>query len=105
MFQLLWIIIVGLVLGVLARMILRGKQPIPIWLTILMGMGGAWLGNGVSGWLGVRNTTGVDWIRHALQLGFAVALVALATSIWVNRHNGRHGHTGGRTSGRYPQHH
>ncbi|GAA1991124.1 GlsB/YeaQ/YmgE family stress response membrane protein [Catenulispora subtropica] len=85
MFQLLWIIILGLILGVLARLILSGKQDIPIWLTVLAGMGGAWLGNAVAGWIGVRHTGGVDWIRHALQLGFAVALVALASSLWAGR--------------------
>jgi uncharacterized membrane protein YeaQ/YmgE (transglycosylase-associated protein family) len=90
MFQLLWIIIVGFVLGVLARLLLRGKQDIPLWLTVLMAMGGAWLGNAVSGWIGVRNTTGIDWIRHLLQVGFAMVLVALASSLWAGRHTARH---------------
>lgn len=85
MFQLLWILLVGLILGALARLILSGKQDIPVWLTMLAGVGGAWLGNAVSGWIGVRHTGGVDWIRHALQLGFAVALVALAASLWAGR--------------------
>jgi len=103
MFQLLWIIIVGFILGALARLILRGRQPIPVWLATVMGMLGAWLGNGVAGWIGVRNTTGVDWIRHLLQLGFAVALVALASSMWVNHHNTTGGTRTTRT-GRHPQH-
>ena len=85
MFQLLWILIVGLILGVLARLILSGKQNIPIWLTVLAGVGGALLGNAVSGWIGVRHTGGVDWIRHLLQLGFAVALVALASGLYARR--------------------
>ncbi|GAA2021461.1 GlsB/YeaQ/YmgE family stress response membrane protein [Catenulispora yoronensis] len=85
MFQLLWILILGLVLGALARLVLSGKQDIPIWLTTLVGIGGAWLGNGVSGWIGVRHTGGVDWIRHGLQLGCAVVLVAVASSLWAGR--------------------
>ena len=85
MFQLLWIVIFGLILGALARLLLSGKQEIPIWLTVLAGVVGAWLGNAVSGWIGVRHTGGVDWIRHALQLGFAVGLVALASSLWAGR--------------------
>jgi len=85
MFQLLWILILGLVLGALARLVLSGKQDIPIWLTTLAGVAGAWLGNGVAGWIGVEHTGGVDWIRHALQLGCAVALVALASSLWMGR--------------------
>jgi len=89
MFQLLWILIVGLILGALARLVLSGKQDIPIWLTMLAGVGGAWLGNAVSGWIHVRHTGGVDWIRHGLQLGFAVALVALATSLYAGRRTAR----------------
>ncbi|MBW8806620.1 MAG: GlsB/YeaQ/YmgE family stress response membrane protein [Catenulisporales bacterium] len=85
MFQLLWILIVGLILGALARLILSGNQDIPVWLTVLAGVGGAWLGNGVAGWIGVNHTGGVDWIRHALQLGLAVALVALVSSLWAGR--------------------
>ena len=90
MFQLLWIIIVGLVLGVIAKLILPGKQAIPIWLTIILGILGAWLGNAVSGWIGVRHTSGVDWIRHLLQIGFAVALVAVASPWWGNRSARKH---------------
>ncbi|MFJ3788853.1 GlsB/YeaQ/YmgE family stress response membrane protein [Kitasatospora sp. NPDC090091] len=83
MFQLLWILLIGFVLGVLARLLLRGPQAIPWWLTMLLGAGGALLGNAVAGWIGVRNTSGIDWIRHALQLGFAVALVALVAPAWT----------------------
>ncbi|MFF9641362.1 GlsB/YeaQ/YmgE family stress response membrane protein [Kitasatospora aureofaciens] len=82
MFQLLWILLIGFVLGVLAKLILRGPQSIPWWLTMLLGAAGAWLGNAVSGWIGVRHTSGIDWIRHILQLAFAVALVALVAPAW-----------------------
>jgi uncharacterized membrane protein YeaQ/YmgE (transglycosylase-associated protein family) len=85
MFQILWIVIVGLILGALARLILPGRQAIPIWLTILLGIAGAALGNGAAGWIGVRNTSGIDWIRHVLQVGFSVALVALIAPWWSNR--------------------
>ena len=37
----LWAIIVGLVLGMLAKAILPGKQHSPIWLTTIFGMIGA----------------------------------------------------------------
>ncbi|MEU8510399.1 GlsB/YeaQ/YmgE family stress response membrane protein [Kitasatospora sp. NPDC048722] len=82
MFQLLWILLIGCVLGLLARLLLRGPQAIPWWLTIVLGALGAWLGNAVSGWLGVRHTSGIDWIRHILQLAFAVALVAAVAPAW-----------------------
>ncbi|GAA4986172.1 GlsB/YeaQ/YmgE family stress response membrane protein [Kitasatospora paranensis] len=85
MFQLLWILLIGFILGVLAKLILRGPQSIPWWLTMLLGAAGALLGNAVSGWIGVRHTSGIDWIRHLLQVGFAVLLVAVVAPVWSRR--------------------
>lgn len=79
----LWAIIVGLVLGVLARAILPGRQHIPLWLTTIYGILGAILGNAVAGWIGVRHTSGVDWVRHLLQLAGAVLIVALGTPMYA----------------------
>lgn len=78
----LWAIIVGLVLGLIAKAIIPGKQSLPLWLTLICGMGGSALGNGVSRWLGVRNTKGIDWTRHVLQLVGAIVLVALGDALW-----------------------
>ncbi|MQS16652.1 GlsB/YeaQ/YmgE family stress response membrane protein [Streptomyces kaniharaensis] len=82
MFQILWILLIGLVLGILAKLILPGRQAIPWWLTMLLGAAAALLGNAAAGWIGVRHTGGVDWIRHLLQVGFAVVVVALAAPLW-----------------------
>jgi uncharacterized membrane protein YeaQ/YmgE (transglycosylase-associated protein family) len=89
MFQIIWIVIVGAVLGVLARMLLPGKQAIPFWLTVLLGMAGALLGNLVAGWIGVRHTGGVDWIRHLLQLVGALVLVGGGAAFWAGSHQER----------------
>ncbi|GAA1218245.1 hypothetical protein GCM10009665_05180 [Kitasatospora nipponensis] len=88
MFQLIWIIIIGLVLGLLARLLLRGPQSIPLWLTTVLGALGALLGNAVAGWIGVRHTSGIDWIRHLLQIGFAIGLVAFVSPLYVNAKRG-----------------
>lgn len=85
MFQIVWILIIGLVLGLLARLLLRGPQAIPLWLTVVLGAVGALLGNAVAGWIGVRHTSGIDWIRHLLQIGFAVVLVGLVSPAWNRR--------------------
>ncbi|WP_371502164.1 GlsB/YeaQ/YmgE family stress response membrane protein [Kitasatospora sp. NBC_00374] len=85
MFQLLWILLIGFVLGVLAKLILRGPQSIPWWLTMLLGALGALVGNLVAGWIGVAHTSGIDWIRHLLQIGFAVLFVALVAPAWGRR--------------------
>jgi uncharacterized membrane protein YeaQ/YmgE (transglycosylase-associated protein family) len=88
-FQIVWILIIGLVLGLLARMLLRGRQAIPLWLTMLLGIVGALLGNAVAGWIGVRHTSGVDWLRHLLQVLFSMLLVGLVSPAWSRRRVGR----------------
>ncbi|MEU8584549.1 GlsB/YeaQ/YmgE family stress response membrane protein [Streptomyces abikoensis] len=87
----LWAIVVGLVLGLIAKAIIPGKQQIPLWLTILLGLAGALLGNWLAGVLGVRHTNGIDWIRHLLQLLGAVILVAIGDRLWVGVRGERRG--------------
>ncbi|MFE2038757.1 GlsB/YeaQ/YmgE family stress response membrane protein [Streptomyces scopuliridis] len=78
----LWVIIVGLVLGLIARALIPGKQHIPLWLTILCGILGSFLGNAAAGWIGVAETKGVDWTRHVLQLIGAIVIVFLGDMLW-----------------------
>lgn len=80
----LWAIIAGLVLGVLARAVIPGRQRIPLWLTVIFGILGGLLGNAVAAWAGVHHTRGVDWLRHGLQLAGAVLIVALGSPLWAS---------------------
>jgi uncharacterized membrane protein YeaQ/YmgE (transglycosylase-associated protein family) len=73
----LWAIIVGFVLGLLAKAIIPGKQHLPLWLMTILGIGGALLGNWLAMGFGIEETRGFDWGRHALQLAAAVVLVLL----------------------------
>ncbi|WP_353941735.1 GlsB/YeaQ/YmgE family stress response membrane protein [Streptomyces sp. HUAS MG91] len=80
----LWAIIVGLVLGLIAKAILPGKQQIPLWLTTVFGIIGSVLGNWAATGLGVNDTKGIDWIRHLLQLIGAVVVVAVGDMAWTS---------------------
>ncbi|MCX4678181.1 GlsB/YeaQ/YmgE family stress response membrane protein [Streptomyces sp. NBC_01433] len=80
----LWAIIVGLVLGLIAKAILPGKQNIPLWLTTVFGIIGSVLGNAVATWIGVNDTKGIDWTRHVLQLIGAVAVVGVGDMLWAS---------------------
>ncbi|MFD5893338.1 MULTISPECIES: GlsB/YeaQ/YmgE family stress response membrane protein [unclassified Streptomyces] len=78
----LWAIIVGLVLGLIAKAIIPGKQQIPLWLTTVFGILGSILGNAAAGWLGVEDTKGIDWTRHVLQLIGAIIVVGVGDMLW-----------------------
>ncbi|MGW1159977.1 GlsB/YeaQ/YmgE family stress response membrane protein [Streptomyces sp. NPDC002513] len=80
----LWAIIVGFVLGLLAKLILPGKQHSPLWLTTIMGMIGGIVGNAIARAIGIAETRGIDWGRHGLQLAAAVVLVFLGETVYMS---------------------
>ncbi|MEU6402013.1 GlsB/YeaQ/YmgE family stress response membrane protein [Streptomyces sp. NPDC046985] len=73
----LWAIIVGLVLGLIAKAVVPGKQHSPLWLTTVFGILGALVGNAAARAAGVAETRGIDWTRHAFQLVAALIIVFL----------------------------
>ncbi|MBL7501775.1 GlsB/YeaQ/YmgE family stress response membrane protein [Frankia sp. CNm7] len=85
MFQVIGILISGLIIGVVARMVLRGKQNIPIWLTVVAGIIGALIGNTIASIIDVRDTDGFDWIRHILQIAAAAVAVLVLERVWAAR--------------------
>jgi uncharacterized membrane protein YeaQ/YmgE (transglycosylase-associated protein family) len=88
-FQAIWIVVGGLIVGLIAKALVPGRQSIPLWLTVLLGIVGALIGNFIAAAIGVRNTGGIDWIRHILQIGVAVALVAIVAPMWMSRRSTR----------------
>jgi uncharacterized membrane protein YeaQ/YmgE (transglycosylase-associated protein family) len=71
-------IIVGLIIGALGRLVLPGKQDIPIWLTALVGIVAALIGSAIVGSL--RDTNGIDWIEILVQVVLAAVGVAIVSS-------------------------
>ncbi|MCZ7440062.1 GlsB/YeaQ/YmgE family stress response membrane protein [Micromonospora sp. WMMC241] len=78
-------IIIGLVIGALGRLVVPGKQNIPIWLTLVIGVVAAILGTLVAGLFGVDDTAGIDWIELLLQVLFAAAGVYIAAGAYGRR--------------------
>jgi uncharacterized membrane protein YeaQ/YmgE (transglycosylase-associated protein family) len=72
-------IIVGLIIGALGRLVLPGKQDIPIWLTIVVGVVAALIGSAIVG--GLRDTSGFDWIETIVQVVLAAVGVALVSGV------------------------
>ena len=78
-------IIIGAIIGVLARLVLPGRQNIPIWLTIVVGIVAALIGSVLAEVLGVKETNGFDWIEFFFQLVLAVIGVALVSGTSMRR--------------------
>ena len=70
-------IIIGLIIGALGRLVVPGRQPIPIWLTIVIGIAAALIGTWIAYALGVGSTPGIDWIELLLQIALAAVGVML----------------------------
>jgi uncharacterized membrane protein YeaQ/YmgE (transglycosylase-associated protein family) len=78
-------IIVGLIIGALGRLVLPGRQSIPLWLTVLIGIGAALLGTAIARATGVADTNGVDWIEVFIQVVLAAIGVALVSGLYGRR--------------------
>ena len=78
-------IIIGLIIGALGRLVVPGKQNIPIWLTMLIGVVAAILGTLIAGAIGVADTRGIDWIELILQVAFAAVGVAIVGGVTARR--------------------
>ena len=73
-------IVVGALVGALGRLAVPGRQRLAVWLTVVIGILAALAGTAaVAGAVGLTDTSGVDWIELALQVGIAAGGVALAT--------------------------
>ena len=74
-------LIVGLVIGALGRLVVPGRQSIPIWLTMLIGVGAALLGTVIARSMGLADTSGFDWTELLIQVILAAVGVALVVGI------------------------
>jgi uncharacterized membrane protein YeaQ/YmgE (transglycosylase-associated protein family) len=85
-------IIIGAIIGGLARLILPGKQNIPIWLTIVVGIVAAFVGTAIARAVGIPTvTSGIDWLELLVQLVVAVIGVAVVAGIYSRRSVGHQG--------------
>ncbi|MGW2516806.1 GlsB/YeaQ/YmgE family stress response membrane protein [Streptomyces sp. NPDC001617] len=69
-------ILIGIIIGVLGRLVVPGRQHIGILLTILVGIVAALLGAAIANAFGVADTKGIDWIEWLIQIGLAALGVA-----------------------------
>jgi uncharacterized membrane protein YeaQ/YmgE (transglycosylase-associated protein family) len=89
-------ILIGIVVGVLGRLVLPGKQPIGMLVTILVGIVSAFLGTALARAIGIPTATnGVDWLELLVQVIVAALGVALVASLMGRRRTGLMGRRSG----------
>jgi uncharacterized membrane protein YeaQ/YmgE (transglycosylase-associated protein family) len=83
------VIIAGIIIGLLGKFFAPGdRDNIPLWLTVVCGVGGVIIGYYLAAALGVEATRGIDWIRWIISIVVAAVLVVIAASV-----TGRRGRT------------
>jgi uncharacterized membrane protein YeaQ/YmgE (transglycosylase-associated protein family) len=77
MFHILWVLIIGLVVGALAKLIMPGRDPGGIIVTILLGIAGAFLG----GWIG----RAIGIYQEGQGAGFLMSLIGAIVLLAIYR--------------------
>jgi len=71
-----WIIL-GLVVGVIAKLLMPGKDPGGVIITIILGIVGAFVGGFIASKLGIGSVTGFDIRSLIIAVGGAVLLLII----------------------------
>lgn len=74
-------IVMGLIVGLLAKLIMPGKDPGGFFVTILIGIAGAFVGGFIGSFLGLGAITGLNFGSVLLATAGAVLLLILYRAI------------------------
>jgi uncharacterized membrane protein YeaQ/YmgE (transglycosylase-associated protein family) len=78
----LFYLIVGAIVGLLGKFFAPGdKDNIPLWLTVLCGIGGIILGYYIYAAFGGNGSNGVDWVRWIVAIIVSAVLVVIASTV------------------------
>jgi uncharacterized membrane protein YeaQ/YmgE (transglycosylase-associated protein family) len=87
--EIIGVLIAGLIIGLLGKFVAPGNRDnIPLWLTVICGIGGVLIGYYIAAAMGVEDTKGIDWIRWIVSIIVAAVLVVIAASV-TGRRTGR----------------
>lgn len=78
-------IVIGAIIGFLGRLVAPGRQNIPIWLTVVVGIVAAFIGTWIASLFGVASTRGFDWIELLMQVVVAAIGVTIAAGAYGRR--------------------
>jgi len=80
-------LVVGLIVGALARLIMPGKQNIGVIMTIVLGALGSFIGSWLTYQLGYSNSNG-GWQVIPFLVGIIVAIILIAIYVGVTGKRG-----------------
>jgi uncharacterized membrane protein YeaQ/YmgE (transglycosylase-associated protein family) len=79
-------IIVGAIIGVVARLVMPGRQSIGMIMTVLLGALGGLAGSAIAGYFGYHNANGgIAWIPFFVGVGAAVVFIAVYEAVTGRR--------------------
>ncbi len=70
-------IVMGLIVGIVAKLLMPGKDPGGFFITILIGIAGGFLGGWIGSFFGIGKVTGFNLVSFLLALGGAIVLLIL----------------------------
>jgi uncharacterized membrane protein YeaQ/YmgE (transglycosylase-associated protein family) len=73
---LVWVVL-GLVVGIIAKLIMPGKDPGGFIITIILGIAGAFVGGFIATRLGLGSVTGFDIRSLLIAVGGAIILLGI----------------------------
>ncbi len=80
--EIIGVLIAGIIIGLLGKFVAPGdKDNIPLWLTILCGIGGVILGWFLYTAFGGDGSRGIDWVRWLIAIAVAAVLVVIASTV------------------------
>ena len=78
----LFYLIVGLIVGLIGKFLAPGdKDNIPLWLTVICGIGGMLLGDVIYRAFGGDGSDGLDWVQGIVAVVTAMVLVIIASAV------------------------
>jgi uncharacterized membrane protein YeaQ/YmgE (transglycosylase-associated protein family) len=83
--QILGLIVIGIVIGILARLVLPGRQRIGVGLTILLGIGGALIGGIIASAIGTGDIFELNFIGTIVGVIAAAALIGGAEAAGLGK--------------------
>jgi uncharacterized membrane protein YeaQ/YmgE (transglycosylase-associated protein family) len=83
MFNIIGLLVVGLIIGLLARLVLPGRQRIGLPLTLLLGVAGALVGGIIASQLGTGEIFELNVIGFVAAVIVSVVLLAVAETAGI----------------------